>query len=153
VPSIPFAPRLESTRAVSSAFGAAAAGAGPVVLLIGDVALAHDIGGLLAARRLGLALTIVLLNNDGGGIFHFLPVAGEADAFEEHVATPHGLDFSHAGALYGCDYERPARADELRSAVGRSLARRRTTIIELRTDREQNLALHRRVAAAALAAL
>ena len=80
----------------------------PVVLLIGDVALAHDIGGLLAARRLDLAVTIVLLNNDGGGIFHFLPVAGESDGFEEHVATPHGLDFSHAAALYGLDYERPA---------------------------------------------
>ena len=47
---------------------------GPVVLLIGDVALAHDIGGLLAAKRLGLELTIVLLNNEGGGIFDFLPV-------------------------------------------------------------------------------
>ena len=58
------------------------------MLLIGDVALAHDIGGLLAGRRLGLELTIVLLNNDGGGIFHFLPVSREHDAFEQHVATP-----------------------------------------------------------------
>jgi 2-succinyl-5-enolpyruvyl-6-hydroxy-3-cyclohexene-1-carboxylate synthase len=60
---------------VSSAFGAAAAGDGPVVLLIGDVALAHDVGGLLAATRLGVKLTIVLLDNGGGGIFDFLPVA------------------------------------------------------------------------------
>ena len=96
-------PRVLSNRGangidgtVSSAFGVAAAGGPehPVVVLIGDVALAHDIGGLLAARRLGLELTIVLLNNDGGGIFHFLPVSGESDAFEEHVATPHGLDFA-----------------------------------------------------------
>ncbi len=109
---------------VSSAFGVAAAGEGPVVLLIGDVALAHDIGGLLAARRLGLPLTIVLLNNDGGGIFHFLPVAGETDAFEEHVATPHGLDFAHAAALYGCGYERPqtlGRAARGGRGVGRRL--------------------------------
>ncbi len=63
---------------VSSAFGAAAAGDGPVVLLIGDVALAHDIGGLLAATRLGLKLTIVLLDNDGGGIFDFLPISTRA---------------------------------------------------------------------------
>jgi 2-succinyl-5-enolpyruvyl-6-hydroxy-3-cyclohexene-1-carboxylate synthase len=154
------APRVLSNRGangidgtVSSAFGVAAAGGGPVVLLIGDVALAHDIGGLLAAKRLGLELTIVLLNNDGGGIFHFLPVAREADAFEEHIATPHGLDFAQAAALYGCGYERPADVDELLAAIDRAVAGSETSIIEVRTDREQNLTLHRRVAEAALAAL
>ncbi|HEY2536326.1 MAG TPA: 2-succinyl-5-enolpyruvyl-6-hydroxy-3-cyclohexene-1-carboxylic-acid synthase [Solirubrobacteraceae bacterium] len=65
---------------VSSALGAAAASDGPVVLLIGDVALAHDVGGLLAAPRLGQKLTIVLLDNDGGGIFDFLPVSRSAMA-------------------------------------------------------------------------
>jgi 2-succinyl-5-enolpyruvyl-6-hydroxy-3-cyclohexene-1-carboxylate synthase len=154
------APRVLSNRGangidgtVSSAFGAAAAGERPVVLLIGDVALAYDIGGLLAARRLELALTIVLLNNDGGGIFHFLPVAGETDAFEEHVATPHGLPFEHAARLYGCGYERPTEVAELEAAVRRSLRSGGTTIIEVRTDRAENLALHRRIADAALSAL
>jgi 2-succinyl-5-enolpyruvyl-6-hydroxy-3-cyclohexene-1-carboxylate synthase len=152
-PSTEAAPLVLSNRGangidgtVSSAFGAAAAGEGPVVLLIGDVALAHDIGGLLATRRLNLAITIVLLNNDGGGIFHFLPVAGERDAFEEHVATPHGLDFSRAAALYGLDYGRPGSAGELREAVRTAVAGDATTIIEVTTNREQNLALHRRVA-------
>ncbi|MGZ4225515.1 MAG: 2-succinyl-5-enolpyruvyl-6-hydroxy-3-cyclohexene-1-carboxylic-acid synthase [Solirubrobacteraceae bacterium] len=149
------APHVASNRGangidgtVSSAFGAAAVSDGPVVLLIGDVALAHDIGGLLAARRLDLAVTIVLLNNDGGGIFHFLPVAAEKDAFEQHVATPHGLDFSHAAALYGLDYERPASVAQLRRAVEAAVSHHSTTIIEVRTDREQNLALHRRIAEA-----
>ena len=155
-------PRVMSNRGangidgtVSSAFGALAAAAdeGPVVLLIGDVALAHDIGGLLAASRLRLALTIVLLNNDGGGIFHFLPVAGETDAFEEHVATPHGLDFSRAASLYGCAFVRAETVDDAAVAVETSIAGNATTIIEVRTDREENLALHRRVAEAALAAL
>ncbi len=159
-PARELAPRVLSNRGangidgtVSSAFGAAAAGAGPVVLLIGDVALAHDIGGLLAARRLGLALTIVLLNNDGGGIFHFLPVAGEGDAFEEHIATPHGLDFAQAAALYHCHHVRAETAEHLRLAVEGALTETRTTIIEVRTDREENLALHRRVAEAVAAAL
>lgn len=138
---------------VSAAFGVAAAGDGPVVLLIGDVALAHDIGGLMAGRRLGVPLTIVLLNNDGGGIFHFLPVAGQTDAFEEHVATPHGLDFAHAAALYGCRLERPETLGELEAAVAASIAADATTLIEVRTDRVENLALHRLVADAALAAL
>jgi 2-succinyl-5-enolpyruvyl-6-hydroxy-3-cyclohexene-1-carboxylate synthase len=153
-------PRVLSNRGangidgtVSSAFGAAATGEGPVVLLVGDVALAYDVGGLMAARRLHVPLTIVLLNNDGGGMFHFLPVAGESDAFEEHVATPHGLDFAHAAALYGCGFERPGSLDELRAAVERSIAGGATTIIEVRTDRVENLALHRRAADAALSAV
>ena len=156
------APRVLSNRGangidgtVSSAFGTAAASSsgGPVVLLIGDVALAHDVGGLLASSRLGLSLTIVLLNNDGGGIFHFLAVAGETDAFEEHVATPHGLDFSRMAALYGCQYRRPETLASFRDAVETSIAGDATTIIEVRTDREENLALHRRVAEAAVAAI
>jgi 2-succinyl-5-enolpyruvyl-6-hydroxy-3-cyclohexene-1-carboxylate synthase len=152
-------PRVLSNRGangidgtVSAAFGAAAADGPqrPVTLLIGDVALAHDIGGLLAARRLGLDLTIVLLNNDGGGIFHFLPVSGEGDAFEEHVATPHALDFEQVAAVYGFAYERPDSLEELRAALQHSGGSR---LIEVRTDRAQNLALHRRAAAAALAAV
>jgi 2-succinyl-5-enolpyruvyl-6-hydroxy-3-cyclohexene-1-carboxylate synthase len=148
-------PRVLSNRGAngidgtaSAAFGVAATTPSPTVLLIGDVALAHDIGGLLARKRLGLRLTIVLLNNDGGGIFHFLPVAGQRDAFEEHVATPHGLDFAQAAALYGCAYERPEDVAGLRPAVERSLSSPGVTIIEVRTDREQNLALHRRIAEA-----
>ena len=153
-------PRVPSNRGasgidgtVSAAFGAAAVADGPVVLLIGDVALAHDIGGLMAARRLGLALTIVLLNNDGGGIFHFLPVARAQDAFEEHVATPHGLDFAQAAGLYGCRYERPGNLVELRAAIESGVGGLATTIVEVRTARVENLALHRRIAEAAQAAL
>jgi 2-succinyl-5-enolpyruvyl-6-hydroxy-3-cyclohexene-1-carboxylate synthase len=154
-------PRVLSNRGangidgtVSSAYGVVAVSPGPVVLLIGDVALAHDLGGLLAARRLGLPLTVVLLNNDGGGIFHFLAVSGQADAFEEHVATPHGLDFRLAAQLYGCAYEQPGSLQALRAAVLGSISRGQgTTIIEVRTDRRENLALHRRVAEAVGTAL
>ena len=136
---------------VSSAFGAAAVTTGPVVLLIGDVALAHDVGGLLAARRLGLAITIVLLDNDGGGIFEFLPIAAARDAFEEHVATPHGLDFAHAAALYGCDFADVTDLAGLRTALDRALASETTTIVRVRSDRAANLALHRDLAAAVAA--
>jgi 2-succinyl-5-enolpyruvyl-6-hydroxy-3-cyclohexene-1-carboxylate synthase len=134
---------------VSSAFGAAAASPGPVVLLIGDVALAHDIGGLLAAGRLGLKLTIVLLDNGGGGIFDFLPVAGERDIFEQHVATPTGLDFSRAAGLYGLAHARPATLADLRAALDRALAGHASTVIEVRGDRAANVRLH----AAAIAAV
>ncbi len=153
------APRVLSNRGangidgtVSSAFGAAAVSDGPLVALIGDVALAHDVGGLLAASRLGLKIAIVVLNNDGGGIFHFLPIAAETDAFEEHVATPHGLDFSRVAALYGLGYERPAAVAELQFAIERSLAGG-SALIEVRTDRYENLALHGRIGEAVRAAL
>jgi 2-succinyl-5-enolpyruvyl-6-hydroxy-3-cyclohexene-1-carboxylate synthase len=138
---------------ISSAFGVAAAramasAAGPVVLLVGDVALAHDIGGLLAARRLGLKLTIVLLNNAGGGIFDFLPLARApiaADAYTEHIATPPGLDFVHAAQLYDLSYERATDLSGFREALERALADERASILEIRTDRAANVALHERV--------
>jgi 2-succinyl-5-enolpyruvyl-6-hydroxy-3-cyclohexene-1-carboxylate synthase len=145
-------PRVLSNRGangidgtVSTAFGVAAAADGPVVLLTGDVALAHDVGGLLAAGRLGLALTIVLLDNDGGGIFDFLPVSREGEDFETHVATPHGLDFAHAAALYGCGYERVQEPEAFRAALDGALAADTTTIIAVRSDRKANVELHRRV--------
>jgi len=137
---------------VSSAFGVAATG-GEVVLVLGDVTLAHDIGGLLAARRLGLKLTIVLLNNDGGGIFNFLPVSSQGVTFEEHIATPTGLDFADAATLYGIRHERVATLDEFAGALMRALDGTDSTIIEVRTERVANRQLHADVEAAALAAL
>ena len=152
------APRVLANRGangidgtVSAAYGAAAAGDGPTALLIGDVALAHDIGGLMAARRLGLALTIVVLNNDGGGIFEFLPVAGLREIFEEHVATPHGLDFAHACALYGIPTTDPPTRP-LSRTLSTSL-RGEGGLIEISTDREANLSLHRRARGAVADAL
>jgi 2-succinyl-5-enolpyruvyl-6-hydroxy-3-cyclohexene-1-carboxylate synthase len=138
---------------VSSAFGVAAASAGEVVLVLGDVTLAHDIGGLLAASRLGVKLTVVLLNNGGGGIFDFLAVASEGEAFEHHVATPTGLDFAQAAALYRLRHERVATIDGLAEALMGALSGRDSTIIEVRTERGANRRLHAEVESAALAAL
>jgi 2-succinyl-5-enolpyruvyl-6-hydroxy-3-cyclohexene-1-carboxylate synthase len=103
---------------VSSAMGAAVASGLPTWVLIGELALQHDAGGLLAARRAGVELEIVCLNNGGGGIFDFLPVAEHADpaAYEAHVATPsEGVDLT---ALW-------------------------PGLREVRTDRRQNVRLHR----------
>jgi 2-succinyl-5-enolpyruvyl-6-hydroxy-3-cyclohexene-1-carboxylate synthase len=142
-------PRVLSNRGangidgtVSTAFGCAAVEDGPVVLLIGDIALIHDLGGLLAAGRLGLKLAIVVLHNDGGGIFDFLPVAREGAEYVEHVATPHGLDFAHAAALFGLGYEEATDVDAFRAALGRALQAERTSIVAVRTDRAANVRLH-----------
>jgi 2-succinyl-5-enolpyruvyl-6-hydroxy-3-cyclohexene-1-carboxylate synthase len=144
---------------VSSAFGAVANGDGPVVLLIGDVALAHDIGGLLAAGRLGLKLTIVLLDNGGGGIFDFLPVArtpmaAERDIYAHHIATPTGLDFAQAAALYGLEHERVETIHAFRAALERALSPQAgSAIVHVPTDRARNVELHREVWAAVADAL
>ena len=144
------APRVLANRGangidgtVSTAFGVAAVTDGPVVLLIGDVALIHDLGGLIQSTR--RKLTIVLLHNDGGGIFNFLPVSGEGADFVEHVATPHGLDFAPAAELFGCGYEAAEDVEGFRAALGRALASERTSIVAVHTDREANVALHRAV--------
>ncbi len=135
---------------VSSAFGAAACSEGPTLLLIGDVALAHDIGGLLAASRLELTLTIVLVDNGGGGIFDFLPVsrasmAHERDAYGRHIATPTGLDFARAAALYELAYEPVQSIPELRAALESALAPQvDSTIVHVHTHRAANVRLHRR---------
>ena len=105
----------------SSAAGAALGSGRPTFLLTGDVALLHDVGGLLPSRRAGAEITVVCLNNDGGGIFDFLPVAtaAEAEAYERHIATPHGIDLAALAALAGLEHRSATTVQELRDAVAR----------------------------------
>ena len=142
---------------VSSALGAAAAsraeGPGPLVLVIGDLALYHDLNGLLAARLHGLDATIVVLNNDGGGIFSFLPVAGHPMHFEQLFGTPHGLTFAPAAELYGAQYRLAESWTELREGVTAGAAGRGLHMVEMRSDRARNVALHEGAWAAVFAAL
>ena len=119
---------------VASAAGAALATGAPTWVLIGDVALVHDAGGLLAAGRAGADIHVVCVNNGGGGIFDFLPLPGHADAalYEEHVATPTGVEPAALAALAGLGDRftevRTDRADsvrlhrELYARVGEALA-------------------------------
>ena len=138
---------------LSTALGVAAAGTGPLALVIGDLSLYHDLNGLLAASRFNLAATIILLNNDGGGIFSFLPQAQEDEYFEELFGTPHGLDFAPAATLFGLPYRRVARPEEFRAAVRESLSGHGSTLIEIRTDRGRNVAIHRELWTAAAGAV
>jgi len=133
---------------VSSALGAAAAlhSAGPLVLVIGDLSFYHDSNGLLAAKQHGLDATIVLLNNDGGGIFSFLPQATEAaEHFELLFGTPHGLDFRPIAEAYGARFTRVRTWPEFREAVGAGIGGRGLHVVEVPTERRRNVALHRRI--------
>ena len=125
---------------VSSALGAAAATAGHAYLLTGELALLHDVGALLASRPLGLELTIVCVNNGGGGIFDFLAVAEHADgdAYERLVATPSGVDLARLAHGLELRHVRAETPDEIRRAAANGPG-----LIEVRTDRARNVALHR----------
>lgn len=129
---------------LSTALGAAAASGRPTAALLGDLALLHDLGGLVTARRLGVPLTVVCVNNDGGGIFHFLPVAQAIPParFEALFGTPHGVDLAAAAALAGARHWRPTSPAALRDAVRESLGRG-LHLVEVRTERKDNVAAHR----------
>lgn len=109
-------------------------------VLIGDVATLHDLNALVLARALGVDLTIVVVNNDGGGIFSFLPIAEKTTHFERLFATPHGLDFVDAARLAGARYHRPDTVAAFRAA----LAGAGRQLIEVRTNRQENVESHRR---------
>lgn len=123
---------------LSSALGVAAAERSrPMLLLIGDVSFYHDMNGLLAVFKHGLDnVTVVLLNNGGGGVFRRLPIAEDQTRFEELFLTPPGLDFSLAVEMYGLDFVRIQDENRagLAQAICASLRDRRPTVIEVRTD-------------------
>ncbi len=144
---------------VSSALGAAAAGVGHVALVVGDVSFLHDLNALAAAKRHGLSATIVLVDNDGGGIFSFLPQArtddpgaGLPEHYEELFGTPHGIDFGPIVEALGGTY-RPVGALGLRTALAESLVATGISVLELRTDRGRNVELHAEAAVAVATAL
>ncbi|MFQ5665620.1 MAG: 2-succinyl-5-enolpyruvyl-6-hydroxy-3-cyclohexene-1-carboxylic-acid synthase [Candidatus Binatia bacterium] len=133
---------------ISSGLGAAAVADQPVVMVTGDLGFYHDLNGLLAAKRYGLRATIIVINNDGGGIFSFLPQAACGEGFTEYFLTPHGLDFRGAVEMYGCMFRRIASWEQFRDAVAAALDADRTTVIEVPSNRARNVELHQQVWAA-----
>jgi 2-succinyl-5-enolpyruvyl-6-hydroxy-3-cyclohexene-1-carboxylate synthase len=136
---------------ISSAAGAAAVTGARTLALVGDLALLHDLGGLIAAARLRIPLSVLCVNNDGGGIFHFLPIAQHAARFEELFATSHGLDLEGAARLCGAELIRASDGKALRAALQRPASGLR--LIEARTDRTANVEQHRALQQAVIAAL
>ncbi len=138
---------------VSTTLGVALASEGPVLALAGDLSMLHDQNGLLLARTEDVSAVFVILSNDGGGIFSFLPQAGAVPDFERTFSTPHGIDFAHLAALYGCGYEILTGAAALGPAVDAALASGGVHLIEARTDRGANVSLHGELWDAVAAAL
>jgi 2-succinyl-5-enolpyruvyl-6-hydroxy-3-cyclohexene-1-carboxylate synthase len=120
----------------SSALGAASAAAEPTVLVTGDLAYYHDMNGLLAGERCDVDATIVVVNNDGGGIFHALPIEDFDPPFTEQFKTPHGLDFAPTGDLYDLDFQRVETTDALAAAVHASTGSPGLAVVETTFDAE-----------------
>lgn len=123
---------------ISTGLGIAAATERPTVLVVGDVTFYHDMNGLLAARNAGRRpldnVTIVLLNNNGGGIFRRLPIAQIEPPFTELFLTPHSLDFAHASRLYGLEHVRITQTAAFRTAFTDALDHPTARVIEVVTD-------------------
>jgi 2-succinyl-5-enolpyruvyl-6-hydroxy-3-cyclohexene-1-carboxylate synthase len=130
---------------VSTALGCGAVSPGRLVLVLGDISFYHDMNGLLAARAFGLKATIIVINNNGGGIFSFLPQAAYDDVFERYFATPHGLTFKAAADLYGLEYCLAADCSTFGGAVKKSLSGKGTMLIEVPGDRQMNVKQHRQI--------
>ena len=127
---------------VSTAFGVAAASDGPTVCLLGDVAFFHDQNGLLWSREKDAAVIFVLIDNDGGGIFHMLPIAAHEPGFTRFFATPHGLDFRHVAEMHDVPFQ-DAEVESFSQHLDEAIALRRSCVLRIRTSREENTR-HRR---------
>jgi 2-succinyl-5-enolpyruvyl-6-hydroxy-3-cyclohexene-1-carboxylate synthase len=134
---------------LSTALGVALAG-GPVVGLVGDLAFLYDAGALLWARERRIALTLVVVDNDGGGIFSFLPQAAamEGSAFERLWGTPHGVDLAAVASAYHVPAVRVDRADEVEPAVLDAMAAGSLRVVVVRTERAANVMVHEELHAA-----
>ena len=127
---------------ISTALGLAANGR-PTYLVTGDLSLFHDLNGLAVAKTHNLNLTIILHNNDGGGIFEYLPQKGTKH-FDYLFSTSQGLDYSGAAKLYGCGYTKISSPDELSSVLANVSQESGVHIIEIPTNREYSRELHKK---------
>jgi 2-succinyl-5-enolpyruvyl-6-hydroxy-3-cyclohexene-1-carboxylate synthase len=141
---------VAANRGASGIDGTVATAAGfarglerPVTLLIGDLALLHDLNSLAMLRN--VHVIVVVLNNDGGGIFSFLPIARHEEFFDPYFGTPQGVGFEPAAKMFGLAYEHPGTMEEFVEAYGSACARGSSTMIEVKTDRKENVTLHRRL--------
>lgn len=138
-----------ANRGASGIDGLVAAAAGfavglekPVTLVLGDLSFLYDLNALLILKRIQQPVTVVVINNDGGGIFSFLPIAQVQDVFEPFFGTPHGLSFEAAAALFQLPYAQATTIEDFQTAYQHALAEGVSTLIEFKSNRPQNLQEH-----------
>jgi 2-succinyl-5-enolpyruvyl-6-hydroxy-3-cyclohexene-1-carboxylate synthase len=139
---------------VSTALGIAIGSAAPVVALLGDLCFLHDANALLGVAARGVDVTFVVVDNDGGGIFSFLPQASALpEHFETLFGTPHHIDLAALAAVHGVTVTDVSAGDDLIPALGDAMTRGGVRLVRVRTDRVANVERHRAVWAAVAAAI
>ncbi|MFQ6007731.1 MAG: 2-succinyl-5-enolpyruvyl-6-hydroxy-3-cyclohexene-1-carboxylic-acid synthase [Candidatus Zixiibacteriota bacterium] len=117
----------------------------PVTLLIGDLAFLHDMNSLALIKSLKQPLIIVVINNDGGGVFSFLPIAQQKKIFEPYFGTPHGLHFDKVAEMFGLEYYCPSSKESFISSYESLQKKKRSAIIEVKSDRKENYKIHQEI--------
>jgi 2-succinyl-5-enolpyruvyl-6-hydroxy-3-cyclohexene-1-carboxylate synthase len=142
-------PRIGANRGTSGIEGAIASATGfavglqaPVTAIVGDLSSLYDLNSFALLQRNAQPVIVVIINNDGGGIFSFLPIATSTEIFDTYFGTPHGVNFSHPAAMFGLDYYHPQTSDELIRDYQQALIHGRSAIIEVTIDRAENLQIH-----------
>ncbi|MEB3884727.1 2-succinyl-5-enolpyruvyl-6-hydroxy-3-cyclohexene-1-carboxylic-acid synthase [Lyngbya sp. CCY1209] len=144
--------RIGANRGASGIDGIIASATGlcqglnaPTTLIIGDLAFLHDLNSLSLVRSLPHPLWIIAINNNGGGIFSFLPISQFEDVFEPYFGTPQNLNFSHAAKLFDIEYFSPQTLEDFVRDYKRAIASQQSAILEVKTDRQNNRELHQKI--------
>ena len=130
---------------IATTVGFAAGRQQSTTAVIGDLAALHDLNSLALLATSPTPIVLVVINNDGGGIFHFLPIAHESSSFERYFATPHGRQFGDAVRMFAIDYHGPTSIREFTSTYRQAVTAGRSSLIEVHTDRVQNRQLHQQI--------
>jgi 2-succinyl-5-enolpyruvyl-6-hydroxy-3-cyclohexene-1-carboxylate synthase len=138
---------------ISSAAGFAHGLNKPVTLLIGDLAFLHDLNSLALIKSLKQHFIMVVINNNGGGMFSFLPIAKVKQVFEPYFGTPHDLNFENTAKMFGIEYHCPGSKEEFITSYRSLQKENRSAIIEVRSDREENYRIHQEIEEKVKAAL
>jgi 2-succinyl-5-enolpyruvyl-6-hydroxy-3-cyclohexene-1-carboxylate synthase len=148
----PSNPNIGSNRGASGIDGTIASALGfckgiqnPVTVVLGDLALLHDLNSLSLVQDSQYPLIVVVINNGGGGIFSFLPVSKYEHVFEKYFATAHDLNFEPLAKLFGLEYYHPVLNGEFQKTYNQCSLSDKSSLIEVRTNREKNYQLHQTI--------
>lgn len=130
---------------IASAVGFAVGSKKPTTLLIGDLAFLHDQSSLVILSEMDIPLTIVLINNQGGGIFSFLPISDHKDVFERNFGTPHNLSFKNLAEQYSMNYFTPKTNNNFCEVYQKCQSDKTSTLIEIKSERKENYELHKNI--------